>query len=429
VLTRATDYDGTPAGEITGGDFVYTLTGTLNGSKSYVMTNGTFTTLDVDDIDWTEFASYVPQLTTKGDIYTFTTETTRLPVGTNNQTLVADSLTASGLDWKDPTFLQLTDVPAAFTAASSIYAVNVAGNAVQETGTQLIDFGANRFKMFRGATIFDCQENLTVSSPCAIDQNLSTTSTITHAGLNCNGRLLIKNGNFQNQLNLSFDGTTTSKIGVSSGGNLIFDSTDLTKEIQFKGTADATALNNASVTLDGGLSVDKSVMIGGYVAPGTFIKLTNAAAPSTADAGTIRVYSDASGLVQSIDSSDVVVQLSNDTEVYIDAAYEFSGIWAAAQVINLRATRVGQVVTLSFSQAQDTANTAAAIAGVAIPVQFRPPEDLSQLIRIADNGVDVQGTFTLDTAGVVAVGVGYSTAVFTAANNGGTYAFSITYPI
>ena len=38
-------------------------------------------------------------LTTKGDIYTFSTTNDRLPVGTNNQILVADSTASTGLKW------------------------------------------------------------------------------------------------------------------------------------------------------------------------------------------------------------------------------------------------------------------------------------------------------------------------------------------
>jgi hypothetical protein len=38
-------------------------------------------------------------LTTKGDLYTYSTTDARLPVGTNGHTLVADSATATGLKW------------------------------------------------------------------------------------------------------------------------------------------------------------------------------------------------------------------------------------------------------------------------------------------------------------------------------------------
>jgi hypothetical protein len=41
-------------------------------------------------------------LTTKGDLYTFSTSDARLPVGSNDQILVADSSTATGLKWAAP---------------------------------------------------------------------------------------------------------------------------------------------------------------------------------------------------------------------------------------------------------------------------------------------------------------------------------------
>jgi hypothetical protein len=50
---------------------------------------------------WTTTADVTP-LTTKGDLFTFTTVDARLGVGTNGQTLVADSAEATGLKWATP---------------------------------------------------------------------------------------------------------------------------------------------------------------------------------------------------------------------------------------------------------------------------------------------------------------------------------------
>lgn len=64
-------------------------------------------------------------LTTKGDLFTFSTVDARLAVGTNGQTLVANSSTSTGLEWQTPTsggmtLLSTTTLSSTSTTISSI---------------------------------------------------------------------------------------------------------------------------------------------------------------------------------------------------------------------------------------------------------------------------------------------------------------------
>ena len=71
-------------------------------------------------------AGAVSPLTTKGDLYTFSTSDARLGVGANGTTLVADSAEATGLKWATPaasgsiTLLSTTSLSGTSTTVSSI---------------------------------------------------------------------------------------------------------------------------------------------------------------------------------------------------------------------------------------------------------------------------------------------------------------------
>lgn len=71
-------------------------------------------------LSWTTPASASP-LTTKGDVYTYTTVDARLAVGTNNQVLAANSATATGLEWQtfSAALLAVTSKTANYTATTA----------------------------------------------------------------------------------------------------------------------------------------------------------------------------------------------------------------------------------------------------------------------------------------------------------------------
>lgn len=57
---------------------------------------------------WVAVAGAASPLTTKGDVYGFDTAGARIPIGTNNQVLTADSTQALGLKWATPATSPLT---------------------------------------------------------------------------------------------------------------------------------------------------------------------------------------------------------------------------------------------------------------------------------------------------------------------------------
>lgn len=71
-------------------------------------------------------------LTTKGDLYTFSTVNDRLPVGTNGQQVVADSTTTTGLRWTDRDYaaMTLTGNATATPIATTSVPIVVAGTSV-----------------------------------------------------------------------------------------------------------------------------------------------------------------------------------------------------------------------------------------------------------------------------------------------------------
>jgi hypothetical protein len=80
------------------GDIAYSSATANVNTRLGVGTNGQVLAVSGGVPAWTTTADVTP-LTTKGDLFTFTTVDARLGVGTDGQTLVADSTAATGLKW------------------------------------------------------------------------------------------------------------------------------------------------------------------------------------------------------------------------------------------------------------------------------------------------------------------------------------------
>ena len=87
--------------ETTLGDIAYRSATSNTNTRLGIGTNGQVLAVSGGVPAWTTTADVTP-LTTKGDLFTFSTVDARLGVGSNDQILVADSAEATGLKWATP---------------------------------------------------------------------------------------------------------------------------------------------------------------------------------------------------------------------------------------------------------------------------------------------------------------------------------------
>lgn len=103
---------------------------------SGVLAEGMITYLKSDDkvykytgAAWVEVGGGTSPLTTKGDLYTYSTTDARLPVGTNDYVLTADSTTATGLAWKAASSGgSLTQLATGSLTGSSVSITSISGS-------------------------------------------------------------------------------------------------------------------------------------------------------------------------------------------------------------------------------------------------------------------------------------------------------------
>jgi hypothetical protein len=105
------------------GDIAYSSATANTSTRLPIGTTGQVLAVSGGVPAWTTTADVTP-LTTKGDLFTFTTVDARLGVGTNGQTLVADSAEATGLKWAAPSSGALTFISATSMSAVATQAVN-----------------------------------------------------------------------------------------------------------------------------------------------------------------------------------------------------------------------------------------------------------------------------------------------------------------
>ena len=111
--------------ETTLGDIAYRSSTSNTNTRLGIGTSGQVLAVSGGGVPaWTTTADVTP-LTTKGDVFTFSTVDARIGVGANNTVLTADSAEATGLKWATPasggmTLLQTMSCTTASTTSSTI---------------------------------------------------------------------------------------------------------------------------------------------------------------------------------------------------------------------------------------------------------------------------------------------------------------------
>jgi hypothetical protein len=310
------------------------------------------------------------------------------------------------------------------TAASNQLKIQAsgAGNALVFTAAN--PAGADRIVTFEdpgaAATVIYDVKAQTISGAKTLS-GITTVSNSTESTASSNGALIVAGG-LGLAKNLVMDQSNLIDFGANTGTKLrLFEAGASDYEI---GIAASTLYTNVASTSDfvefRNASTGRTRITNNTIQPVT---------TSQIDLGTSSLYFN-NGFINA-----VTLQTTGGTGTALNYYEELThtsnvtGIWAAAQAVTMKLTRIGNQVNVQFNNVSAAATINATIAlDIALPARFRPGQAKMFFCKVMDNSADVSGTVEVLSTGFMTWRVGIATS-FTSSGNGGFYGGAVSYQV
>lgn len=224
TLTRASDADNSPAGEIAYGDFVFVQNGSANAGYGYIMTTTGTITLGSSNINWTQFSA--------GQVVTAGTGLTEPSSGTLaiDTTVTADLSTAQTLTNKTLTSPKINEDVAVTATATELNYVDGVTSSIQTQLDAKIP-----------SSLVDAKGDILVGS---------ADNTVTRLAAGTNGYLLTANSSATNGIEWAAAPVSLPSQTDNSGKYLTTNGSTASWASLPVSTASATISTNDATTID-----------------------------------------------------------------------------------------------------------------------------------------------------------------------------------
>lgn len=234
-LTRASDQDGTPAGEVSAGNYTFVEQGTVNQNSGWVLQGNGILTLNTDNLDWTLFTVSSTIIAGNGLSKTGNTldvNTTGSSTGISSDNVIVRSTATSNQ------ILRSTGT----AGAEATWGALALGDSNAVSGTLVVANGGTGATTFTSGNLLQGNGTSAISATAIATSTILTTTntqTVSNKSFIDNSTLIVDDGDNTKVFRFEASGITTATTRV-----LTVPDADLT----IVGTATTQTLSNKTLT-------------------------------------------------------------------------------------------------------------------------------------------------------------------------------------